>query len=626
MKHRLFLGSIGLSLALGTTLALATVQATADASPDEITIKEGRDRAIANIIPWSGDWWAAIGGGLALGWGERDTKDFVWNADAGKYEAVSGFADDDLSTLRKYDLWTERVTGVNPRAAEFELHGDNQWGGNRAFDHHVDPAEAADYDEDGVAYGWWGHCNGWAAASLVEREPFAPVVANGIRFDVADLKGLLAELYSGVNTARGGDTQAKNAKWSEHAHRTAQALLKQLDGAVLKTKATKTTDNSKTSRALAGGLAKTKRLQALFDKWTRTTGYELDPKTSPEQFRIVLTDFIGHYEEALDQAYQDLNPAEFHTLLVTTIKEQQSGIVLDMDAGPEVWNFPCHAYETTIEFVRHNEDGGKTFNVSTTVHYQDDGVSEAIIGTRTLAKTYTYELHTDPKDRLIDGTWTGRSVDEHPDFAWFPKYNPTGADYGENHKVNWGQVEKLFPRDRSTADARIITLSVNGVASDDHRSDEQARTTDDPYLSSGPVKLTASVLPGVKIDRVTYERMELEAVKPDGFKAARGDLLPLGESKQPPYALGYDPKASGTAMIVARAYAGNELVSQDEFTVTWASTPGQWCQCVKGSNPIWCQAQYDCFHTVCCGGPRDDHALLSAVREQTSDADEAEDD
>lgn len=42
---------------------------------------------------------------------------------------------------------------------------------------------------------WYGHCNGWAAASIRHAEPQKIVVVNGVRFTPADIKGLLAELY-----------------------------------------------------------------------------------------------------------------------------------------------------------------------------------------------------------------------------------------------------------------------------------------------------------------------------------------------------------------------------------------------------------------------------------------------
>lgn len=42
---------------------------------------------------------------------------------------------------------------------------------------------------------WFGHCNGWSAASILEDEPTNPISAGGRQFSTSDLKGLLTELH-----------------------------------------------------------------------------------------------------------------------------------------------------------------------------------------------------------------------------------------------------------------------------------------------------------------------------------------------------------------------------------------------------------------------------------------------
>jgi hypothetical protein len=42
---------------------------------------------------------------------------------------------------------------------------------------------------------WAGHCNGWAAAALLEPEPTEPREINGVTFSVADQKGLLTSYH-----------------------------------------------------------------------------------------------------------------------------------------------------------------------------------------------------------------------------------------------------------------------------------------------------------------------------------------------------------------------------------------------------------------------------------------------
>lgn len=47
----------------------------------------------------------------------------------------------------------------------------------------------------GALYTWAGHCNGWAAAAVLEPEPTKPRTVDGVTFTVADQKGLLASWH-----------------------------------------------------------------------------------------------------------------------------------------------------------------------------------------------------------------------------------------------------------------------------------------------------------------------------------------------------------------------------------------------------------------------------------------------
>jgi hypothetical protein len=44
---------------------------------------------------------------------------------------------------------------------------------------------------------WWGHCNGWAAATVLEPEPTRPVRAGSVAFNTGEIKGLLSALHQG---------------------------------------------------------------------------------------------------------------------------------------------------------------------------------------------------------------------------------------------------------------------------------------------------------------------------------------------------------------------------------------------------------------------------------------------
>lgn len=105
-------------------------------------------KAVADPVPWAGYWWPYLDDGIADG--END--------------------DDGLSPADKIDAIFNRKNYAT--AWEKRQHGT----GRR-------PAA------------WWGHCNGWAAAAIMEREPRTAVTRNGIKFSVADRKALLTEYW-----------------------------------------------------------------------------------------------------------------------------------------------------------------------------------------------------------------------------------------------------------------------------------------------------------------------------------------------------------------------------------------------------------------------------------------------
>jgi hypothetical protein len=103
----------------------------------------------ADTTPWSGWWWPAS-------------------------EALGPTLFAPNSPLDKYDRYLSLVSGDNP--------------GTRAW-------ERAHLYYPGS--GWAGHCNGFAAAALLEPEPTEPLSVLGIDFSVADLKGLLVDYHFG---------------------------------------------------------------------------------------------------------------------------------------------------------------------------------------------------------------------------------------------------------------------------------------------------------------------------------------------------------------------------------------------------------------------------------------------
>lgn len=106
----------------------------------ELSTGESLASGSAAFKPWRGYWWPQKGATLASG------------------------------PLARFDAYVKTQTGSNPGSAAYERS------------HH------------GYSGVWWsGHCNGWAASSVLRNEPRVSRTGSGITFSVSDLKGLLAE-------------------------------------------------------------------------------------------------------------------------------------------------------------------------------------------------------------------------------------------------------------------------------------------------------------------------------------------------------------------------------------------------------------------------------------------------
>lgn len=136
---------------------VSVARAAPEEPPDEETVE-------APSV--SREWAAAVAGGGSV-------EDVAWSGWYWPTSAEFGptlFAPN--GPLAKYDRYVLAVTGEDPQTRLWEQR---------------------EVNFPGIA--WAGHCNGSAAAALLEEEPTAPIEVAGIRFSVGDLKGLLAEYH-----------------------------------------------------------------------------------------------------------------------------------------------------------------------------------------------------------------------------------------------------------------------------------------------------------------------------------------------------------------------------------------------------------------------------------------------
>jgi len=504
---------------------------------DEIPVANSKVQAgtfsgRASYVPWSGIWWPMAEGRLARGW--NGTECFTYSSTTKSYTVKSGIPVNDRSPLLKYDEFVRLAAGTDPQSAIHELHGS----GN--FHHHVYGDQKAQYDADDVDYSWWGHCNGWSAAASLEAEPFCPIEARGIRFDVADLKGLLTESYFGCAADFTGSRYNAPEPAQKQSYTKAKELLAALD---------------------AGTPPAASQYRAWYEAAFDTT---LSQNYTPAAYRDALEYYIEYYDEEFTKAYEDIRPDVFHKILVTIIGQQKGVVVFDISANESVWNYPAYVYETEITAKPNRTIDGttrKVFEARTVVHYADDGVSESILGTRSFTKTYTYELYTTLYGYLRGGRWLGQSVDNHPDFAWYPKYNATGADSSENARLLYSRIKEILPAHHESKDAATFELSANGTPSSEKRG------ANSPITWASPVTTGAHVTLAVETSLTNVAAVKYfteQVIVGTGFiKAKRAALTPVGQGLSTVVTLG-----SGKRMIVAHAYdASGRLLAIDEITV-----------------------------------------------------------
>ncbi len=555
-KNLFVLGGVAASLALG-----AGVGAAKDIEVDDVRItaagnREGR----ATFTPWSGIWWPLSSTKLAKGWnGTGDDFEYDATAKVWKRTAASqSKAVNDLSTLLKYDRYVKNTTGTDPGSALHECTGDPSYD----FMHNVYGDQKAKYDADGVSYSWWGHCNGWSAAAVLEKEPIGPIEKNGVRFEVADLKGLLTESFYGVHS----DFTGLRYDEPDASIRESREPGKQLLAALV----------ANTPKPVGEYIA-------WYEKaWDTKMTDAAKASAKPADFKDELELFEKWYADNFEKPYEDLPPHVFHKILETVIGRKKLALVFDITANEEVWNHPAFAFTSAITFGRdfnENNVSKKEWSVTTTVHYATDGVSESMIGVSEFTKTYTYKLVTDTAGKLLSGSWTGGSVDNHPDFAWLPLSNPTTADSGENKKLLYGKILEILPAAHGVTQARAIDLAANGTAASSKRPNDRTTTWTQPVAASGDVRFTVAVASGQSVAKVDYFEQALSGSSEP--TATRAPLASLGSSTTgPAFAVTKSFTAAGKKMVLAYAYdAAGKLVGYDEITLQYTLSGG------GGTNP-----------------------------------------
>jgi hypothetical protein len=140
--------------------------------------------ASPEIIPWSGSFFPYVNEGTAV-----------------KLNAKGEQVKRGRSPMDAYGYISAR--GNDPSIWEKQNHGCQQYEGELKKS----------------CESWWGHCNGWAAAAIKEKEPRMSKIVGGQEVTIADQKGILTELWLSSYSLNAGLTdKAEKTKSWVHDH------------------------------------------------------------------------------------------------------------------------------------------------------------------------------------------------------------------------------------------------------------------------------------------------------------------------------------------------------------------------------------------------------------------------
>jgi hypothetical protein len=140
-----------------------------------------------------------------------------------------------------------------------------------------------------------------------------------------------------------------------------------------------------------------------------------------------------------DSNRDDIAPDELWRVCREYVAEKGIGLLVDLDAGPEVWTYPVYSYR--VEYQPRRRDGGRCEGSIALVmaNYVSPGRAADEVGTRSIQRRYRFSVEVRDGE-VVPGTgrWEGESRRQHPDFAWHPsergQENPE-LDYETIHRL-----------------------------------------------------------------------------------------------------------------------------------------------------------------------------------------------
>ena len=118
------------------------------------------------------------------------------------------------------------------------------------------------------------------------------------------------------------------------------------------------------------------------------------------------------------------------------VKQRGIPLIVDIEAGTQVWNYPVYAYRVEYQPAGPNN----VCFAEMSLWMADDDVPPDVIGVQVSKQTYCFTFRLQNGEAVLGTSkWIEPSVDNHPDFAWFPY-----VVRPENPEVKYEKVKQLI--------------------------------------------------------------------------------------------------------------------------------------------------------------------------------------
>lgn len=155
---------------------------------------------------------------------------------------------------------------------------------------------------------------------------------------------------------------------------------------------------------------------------TGTTGESLVLGVGDQKALLTIChdqDESEHYGERYNGAGddpQDIYPDVLWRCLRLYVKQRGIPLILDIDPGSAIWNYPVYRYRVT-----HRPHTAGLRIATMEIWMADDKVPADFVGTKVKKKTYQFTFRMNGKALVMGSArWYGASRKDHPDFAWYP--------------------------------------------------------------------------------------------------------------------------------------------------------------------------------------------------------------